>query len=96
MKLSWQQIPSTIITEMLCEDFDGVVLDTEHGCYGNEALYNCIQIITAKNKVCLVRLTEINKTLAQVAIMFGVMLMPVGLAIHLISMEVNKENNTHS
>ena len=40
--------------------------------------------------------TEINKTLAQVAIMFGVMLMPVGLAIHLISMEVNKENNTHS
>ena len=71
MKLSWQQIPSTIISEMLCEDFDGVVLDTEHGCYGNEALYNCIQIITAKNKVCLVRLTEINKTLVRMCLDAG-------------------------
>ena len=40
--------------------------------------------------------TEMNKTLAQVAILFGVMLMPVGLAIHFISMQQNKENNTHS
>ena len=48
MKLSWQQIPATIVSEMLCDDFDGVVLDTEHGCFNNETLYNCIQIITAK------------------------------------------------
>ena len=40
--------------------------------------------------------TEINKTLVQVAIMFGVMLMPVGLAIHFLTMQMNKENNTHS
>ena len=71
MKLSWQQIPSTIISEMLCEDFDGVVLDTEHGCYNNETLHNCIQIITAKNKVCLVRLTEINKTLIRMCLDAG-------------------------
>ena len=68
MKLSWQQIPSTIISEMLCEDFDGVVLDTEHGCFNNETLYNCIQLITAKGKQCLVRLTEINKTLIRMCI----------------------------
>ena len=68
MKLSWQQIPSTIISEMLCEDFDGVVLDTEHGCFNNETLYNCIQLIAAKGKQCLVRLTEINKTLIRMCI----------------------------
>ena len=39
--------------------------------------------------------TEINKTAAQVAILFGVMLMPVGLAIHFITMQTNKHNNTH-
>jgi 2-dehydro-3-deoxyglucarate aldolase len=71
MKLSWQQIPSTIISEMLCEDFDGVVLDTEHGCFNNETLYNCIQIITAKQKICLVRLTEINKTLIRMCLDAG-------------------------
>lgn len=71
MKLSWQQIPSTIISEMLCKDFDGVVLDTEHGCFNNETLYNCIQIITAKQKICLVRLTEINKTLIRMCLDAG-------------------------
>jgi 2-dehydro-3-deoxyglucarate aldolase len=71
MKLSWQQIPSTIISEMLCEGFDGVVLDTEHGCFNNETLYNCIQIITAKDKTCLVRLTEINKTLIRMCLDAG-------------------------
>ncbi len=71
MKLSWQQIPSTIISEMLCDGFDGVVLDTEHGCFNNETLYNCIQIVTAKNKICLVRLTEINKTLIRMCLDAG-------------------------
>ena len=71
MKLSWQQIPSTIISEMLCEGFDGVVLDTEHGCFSNETLYNCIQLITAKTKLCLVRLTEINKTLIRMCLDAG-------------------------
>ena len=39
---------------------------------------------------------EMNKTVAQVAILFGVMLMPVGLAIHFISVQINKDNNTYS
>ena len=71
MILSWQQIPSTIISEMLCEGFDGVVLDTEHGCYNNETLYNCIQVITSHNKKAFVRLTEINKTLIRMCLDAG-------------------------
>ena len=39
---------------------------------------------------------EMKKTVAQVAILFGVILMPVGLAIHLITTQINKDNNTHS
>ena len=63
MKLSWQQIPSTIVSELLCQNnLAGVVIDTEHGCYNNETLYNCIQLITTYGKKCFVRLTEVNKT----------------------------------
>lgn len=40
--------------------------------------------------------TEINKTVMQTAILFGVMLMPIGLAIHVISMQLKKANNTDS
>lgn len=62
--LSWQQIPSTVISELLCQsDLDGVVIDTEHGCFSNEVLYSCIQVITLSGKKCLVRLSDINKTL---------------------------------
>ena len=39
--------------------------------------------------------TEINKTAAQVAILFGVMLMPLGLAIHFVTMQAYRRNNTH-
>ena len=64
MRLSWQQIPSTVISDLLCQNsLDGIVLDTEHGCFNNETLYNCIQLIMAYGKKCFVRLTEINKTL---------------------------------
>ena len=52
MKLAWQQIPSPTISELLCKSLDGVVLDTEHGCFNNETLYNCIQVITANDKKC--------------------------------------------
>ena len=71
MKLSWQQIPSPMISEMLCQDFDGVVLDTEHGCFNNETIYNCIQIVTSYNKKCFVRLTEVNKTLIRLCLDAG-------------------------
>ena len=39
---------------------------------------------------------EMNKTVAQVAILFGVMLMPVGLTIHFISVQIKKGDNTYS
>lgn len=60
----WQQIPSPLVSELLISYnmFDGVVLDTEHGCFNKETLFNCIQILTKeKGKECLVRLTDINK-----------------------------------
>ena len=57
MRLAWQQIPSTVISDILCQnELDGVVIDTEHACYNNETLYSCIQIITSNNKKCFVRL----------------------------------------
>ena len=72
MRLAWQQIPSPLVSAMLCRGMDGVVLDTEHGCYNNETLYACIQIITALNKKCFVRLTEINRTLIRICLDAGV------------------------
>jgi len=35
MKVIWQQIPSSTVSEILCHNdyFDGVVLDTEHGMF---------------------------------------------------------------
>lgn len=62
MILSWQQIPSTTISEIMCEGFDGVVIDTEHGCFNNESVYGSIQVIKLKNKKAFVRLTEPSKT----------------------------------
>jgi len=57
VRLAWQQIPSTIISDILClNNLNGVVLDTEHACFSNETLYSCIQIITSNNKECFVRL----------------------------------------
>tara|TARA_R110000824_G_scaffold164077_6_gene340109 strand:- start:1207 stop:1893 length:687 start_codon:yes stop_codon:yes gene_type:complete len=73
MKLAWQQIPSALVSEIFtATGFDGVVLDTEHGCYNNETLYTCIQVITTNNKKCFVRLTEINKTLIRFCLDAGV------------------------
>lgn len=72
MILSWQQIPSPLISELMCHNFDGVVLDTEHGCYSNENLYSCIQVIKRGNKKCFVRLTEISKTMIRYCLDAGV------------------------
>ena len=63
MILSWQQIASPVITEILCKNGDGVVLDTEHGCYNRETLSSCIQVARLCGKQCFVRLTEISNTL---------------------------------
>ena len=71
-RLAWQQIPSTVVSDMLCQSsLDGVVLDTEHGCFSNENLFCCIQIITANNKKCFVRLTEVSKTMIRMCLDAG-------------------------
>lgn len=72
MILSWQQIPSTIITEILSKNFDGVVLDTEHGVFNPENLFQSIQILRLQNKKSFVRLTEISKTLIRYCLDSGV------------------------
>jgi len=61
MILSWQQIPSPLVSEILCINSEGVVLDTEHGWYDNQVLFSCIQVIKSKNKHCFVRLTDVDK-----------------------------------
>jgi 2-dehydro-3-deoxyglucarate aldolase len=59
----WQQIPSTTISEILCQtSMDFVVLDTEHGAWSDESIFQCIQIITLCRKKCFVRLTEADLT----------------------------------
>ena len=72
MILSWQQIPSPIISEIMCYNFDGVVLDLEHGCYGLETLCSCIQVVKSSGKKCLVRLTEPSKTMIRYCLDLGV------------------------
>ena len=62
MNLTWQQIPSPIITEILCSLSDGVVLDTEHASFDSGTLANCIQVARLSGKQCFVRLTEISNT----------------------------------
>lgn len=62
MKLSWQQIPNSIITDILCQSkLDGVVLDTEHSAFNPETLYSCIQVCTLNQKKCFVRLISPTK-----------------------------------
>tara|TARA_R110002020_G_scaffold89143_4_gene218309 strand:- start:634 stop:1320 length:687 start_codon:yes stop_codon:yes gene_type:complete len=72
MILTWQQIPSPLISEIMCHNFDGVVLDTEHGCFNNETLYSCIQVIKISQKKCFVRLTEISKSMIRYCLDAGV------------------------
>ena len=72
MKLLWQQISSTIISEIYAKsDYDGVVLDTEHGSFNNESLYASIQIITLLNKKCFVRVTHLDKSLVRMCLDAG-------------------------
>ena len=69
MRLLWQQISSTIISEIYAKsDFDGVVLDAEHGSFNNESLYSSIQIITGLGKKCFVRVTHLDKTLVRMCL----------------------------
>lgn len=72
MILSWQQIPSTMVSELLCHNFDGVVIDTEHSMFNNETIFSCIQIITNLNKKCFVRVSEPNLTFVRALLDSGI------------------------
>lgn len=73
MRLLWQQISSATITEILCgSQFDGVVLDLEHGCFNPESVYTSIQICSLARKVSFVRVTHLDKTLIRMALDAGV------------------------
>ena len=73
MRLAWQQIPSTVISDILCQNkLDGVVIDTEHACYSNETLYGCIQVVTSNNKKCFVRLGKDDKNMIKYCLDAGV------------------------
>ena len=72
MKLLWQQIPSTIISELYCNsDFDGIVIDTEHSPFNNETLFSCIQVIKLSNKKCFVRLAHLDKVITKMCLDAG-------------------------
>lgn len=73
MKFLWQQIPSSEITTLYCAtNFDGIVLDDEHGCFNNETLFTFIQLINAWGKLSYVRLTEVNKSKIRMLLDAGV------------------------
>jgi len=64
--VTWQQIPSPTVTEILCSTkLDGVVLDTEHAMWNPETIHSCIQVGSLKGKDILVRFTECNETLVR-------------------------------
>jgi 2-dehydro-3-deoxyglucarate aldolase len=73
MKLLWQQIPSTEVTKIYCNsNYDGIVLDTEHGVFNNETLFTLIQLINASGKKSFVRITEPTKTFCRLLLDSGV------------------------
>jgi 2-dehydro-3-deoxyglucarate aldolase len=72
MKLSWQQIADPTITEILCNNsLEGIVLDTEHGCFNTETLFRCIQVATLYKKKCFVRLISPNKKMIRLCLDAG-------------------------
>lgn len=73
MNLIMQTIPSTLVSELLANsDLDGIILDTEHGCFNNETLYSCIQVINLSNKKCFVRFTTLDKQLVRICLDAGI------------------------
>ena len=51
-----------MVSELLCHNFEGVVIDTEHSMFNNETIFSCIQVITNLNKKCFVRVSEPSLT----------------------------------
>jgi len=72
-KLHWQQIASTEITEIFCsDDYDGVVLDTEHGNFTEEQMFTLISLINAHGKESYVRFSMLDKPKVRKALDAGV------------------------
>lgn len=72
MKLIFQQIPSILVSEILStSSVDGIVLDLEHSGVNSETLVGLIRIISLTNKMCFVRLGEIDKRLIRLALDSG-------------------------
>lgn len=73
MKFLWQQIPSTIVSEIFSSspNFDGVVLDTEHSPYNEETLFSCIQVVKLSGKTCFVRLPYLDKSRTKICMDAG-------------------------
>ena len=57
---SWITIPDPIITEIMCQYFDWLVIDLEHSAIGLSQVQNLIRIIELQNCVPLVRVGENN------------------------------------
>ena len=61
MKFAWQQIPDSIISEILTHlEIEGIVLDDEHGTFNETTLFRCIQTICLAKKEAYVRLSKID------------------------------------
>lgn len=72
-KFCWQQIPNTIISELLCNaGFDGVILDAEHSNFSNHSLFECIQTIKLCGKKCGVRFTYADDQMVRSCLDAGV------------------------
>ena len=70
---SWQQIPSPIITEILClSNCEGIVLDLEHGAFSRESIFSCIQVATNMQKQCLARIANVDTELIRICLDAGV------------------------
>ena len=73
VNFAWQQIPDTIISEILCNTgFDGVILDAEHSNFSADTLFRCIQTIKLSGKKCGVRFTCADEILVRSCLDAGV------------------------
>ena len=70
---TWQQIPDSTITEILCSlDYDGVILDAEHSNFTSNSLYRCIQVAKLCQKEVCVRFTNLDETLVRTCLDAGI------------------------
>ena len=70
---TWQQIPDSTITEILCNlKYDGVILDAEHSNFTSDSLYHCIQVAKLCKKEVCVRFTYLDETLIRTCLDAGI------------------------